>query len=165
MPMPSDGEGNGNPLQGSCLENPTDRGAWRTIKSTGSQRIEHDLAPEHACPHNLYPGKNDKPLLLKPYFSGSLSSTPAVVRGRNMHEMKEGKTHLFWVNSVRLCHTSAAFVNLTVQISTYFLLIFKKRLGECRAAEFSHWQLVIQAPAWSRDTDPASWGSGLGDTR
>ena len=25
----SPGEGNGNPLQCSCLENPTDRGAWR----------------------------------------------------------------------------------------------------------------------------------------
>ena len=25
----SRGEGNGNPLQYSCLENPTDRGAWR----------------------------------------------------------------------------------------------------------------------------------------
>ena len=25
----SSGEGNGNPLQYSCLENPMDRGAWR----------------------------------------------------------------------------------------------------------------------------------------
>ena len=25
----SPGEGNGNPLQYSCLENPTDRGAWK----------------------------------------------------------------------------------------------------------------------------------------
>ena len=25
---PSDGEGNGTPLQYSCLENPRDRGAW-----------------------------------------------------------------------------------------------------------------------------------------
>ena len=25
------GEGNGNPLQYSCLENPTDRGAWHAI--------------------------------------------------------------------------------------------------------------------------------------
>ena len=25
------GEGNGNPLQYSCLENPTDRGAWQAI--------------------------------------------------------------------------------------------------------------------------------------
>ena len=27
----SPGEGNGNPLQYSCLEKPTDRGAWRAI--------------------------------------------------------------------------------------------------------------------------------------
>ena len=27
----SPGEGNGNPLQYSCLENPTDRGAWWAI--------------------------------------------------------------------------------------------------------------------------------------
>ena len=27
----SPGEGNGNPLQYSWLENPTDRGAWRTV--------------------------------------------------------------------------------------------------------------------------------------
>ena len=27
----SPGEANGNPLQYSCLENPIDRGAWRTI--------------------------------------------------------------------------------------------------------------------------------------
>ena len=26
--MPAPGEGNGNPLQYSCLENPRDRGAW-----------------------------------------------------------------------------------------------------------------------------------------
>ena len=26
-------EGNGNPLQDSCLENPTDRGAWWATKS------------------------------------------------------------------------------------------------------------------------------------
>ena len=27
----SPGEGNGNPLQCSCLENPMDRGAWRAM--------------------------------------------------------------------------------------------------------------------------------------
>ena len=27
----SPGEGNGNPLQYSCLENPMDRGAWRAL--------------------------------------------------------------------------------------------------------------------------------------
>ena len=34
-------EGNGNPLQYSCLENPRDRGAWwATVQ--GSQRAGHD---------------------------------------------------------------------------------------------------------------------------
>ena len=29
--IPSAGEGNGNPLQHSCLENPMDRGAWQAV--------------------------------------------------------------------------------------------------------------------------------------
>ena len=44
------GEGNGNPLQYSCLENPMDRGAWRVLwteepgelQSMGSQRVGYD---------------------------------------------------------------------------------------------------------------------------
>ena len=34
-------EGNGNPLQYSCLENSMDRGAW-WLQSMGSQRVRHD---------------------------------------------------------------------------------------------------------------------------
>ena len=37
----SPGEGNGYPLQYPCLENPTDRGAWR-LQSTEWQRVGHD---------------------------------------------------------------------------------------------------------------------------
>ena len=39
----SPGEGNGTPLQYSCLENPTDRGAWRaTVHGVaGSDAAEH----------------------------------------------------------------------------------------------------------------------------
>ena len=37
------GEGNGNPLQYSCLENPMDRGAWWATVH-GSQRVGHDWA-------------------------------------------------------------------------------------------------------------------------
>jgi len=37
----SPGEGNGNPLQYSCLGNPTDRGAWQTTVH-GLQRVGHD---------------------------------------------------------------------------------------------------------------------------
>ena len=35
------GEGNGNPLQHSCLENPVDRGAW-WLQSMGSQGVGRD---------------------------------------------------------------------------------------------------------------------------
>ena len=37
----SPGEGNGNPLQYSCLEDPMDREAWWAM-STGPQRVGHD---------------------------------------------------------------------------------------------------------------------------
>ena len=38
-------EGNGNPLQYSCLKNPMDRAAWQAMgsQSMGSQRVGHDL--------------------------------------------------------------------------------------------------------------------------
>ena len=36
------GEGNGNPLQYSCLENPMHRGVWQAIYSMVSQRVGHD---------------------------------------------------------------------------------------------------------------------------
>ena len=39
----STGEGNGNPLQYSCLGNPMDRGAWQATVP-GVQRVGHDLA-------------------------------------------------------------------------------------------------------------------------
>ena len=38
----SPGEGNGNPLQYSCLENSTDRGAWQAIVHT-----VHGVAKTH----------------------------------------------------------------------------------------------------------------------
>ena len=38
-------EGNGNPLQYSCLGNPMDTGAWQA-KSMESQRAGHDLETE-----------------------------------------------------------------------------------------------------------------------
>ena len=37
------GEGNGNPLQYSCLEDPMDRGAWQATVC-GMARVGHDLA-------------------------------------------------------------------------------------------------------------------------
>ena len=40
----SSGEGNGNPLQYSCLGNPMDRGAWQATVHGGHKNVELDLA-------------------------------------------------------------------------------------------------------------------------
>ena len=45
----SPGEGNGNPLQYSCLENSMDRGTWRAIVY-GVTRVGHDLATKPPPP-------------------------------------------------------------------------------------------------------------------
>ena len=41
FPLSCTGEGNGTPLQCSCLENPRDGGAWWR-PSVGSHRVAHD---------------------------------------------------------------------------------------------------------------------------
>ena len=43
IPMMYNGEGNGNPIQYSCLGNPMDRGAWWATVH-GVTRVRHDLA-------------------------------------------------------------------------------------------------------------------------
>ena len=50
-------EGNGNPLQYSCRENPSDRGAWR-LQSMRSQRVGHNLVTEQQqyMPHRITVG-------------------------------------------------------------------------------------------------------------
>ena len=52
------GEGNGNPLQYSCLENPMDRGAWWRLLSMGSQRVGHNWVTSLSISHLLlgFPG-------------------------------------------------------------------------------------------------------------
>ena len=48
----SPGEGNGNPLQHSCLGNPVDRGAWRATVH-GVIRVGHDLVTVTTTTLNL----------------------------------------------------------------------------------------------------------------
>ena len=46
----SSGEGNGNPFQYSCLENPMDTGAWQAIVH-GVTRVGHNLVTKPPPPH------------------------------------------------------------------------------------------------------------------
>ena len=43
------GEGNGNPLQYSCLENPMDRGAWAVHGPWGHRESDMTEVAKHAC--------------------------------------------------------------------------------------------------------------------
>ena len=48
----SPGEGNGNPLQYSLLENPMERGAWQATDH-GITRVGHNLMNKPPPPHTI----------------------------------------------------------------------------------------------------------------
>ena len=53
----SSGREYGNPLQYSCLENPTDRGAWRaTVHGAAKRRIAQYLSGRRLIPRNSETG-------------------------------------------------------------------------------------------------------------
>ena len=49
----SPGEGNGNPIRCSCLENPMDRGAWQTTVH-GVARVGYDLTTKPTPPPSFW---------------------------------------------------------------------------------------------------------------
>ena len=82
-PGRSPGEGNGNPLQYSCLGNLMDREAWRAIVH-GVSRVRYDLvakppAPAHASMWNGFPKtSNTSSRSWKMLESDSLSMSLAI---------------------------------------------------------------------------------------
>ena len=56
----SPGEGNGNPLQYSCLGNPMDRGAWQATVH-GVARVGHGLATKPPPPISKVPHQSSEP--------------------------------------------------------------------------------------------------------
>ena len=60
----SPAEGNGNPLQYSCLENSTDRGAWWSIFH-GAERSQTQLSTHAQIAHNIRNGNANQEESLK----------------------------------------------------------------------------------------------------
>ena len=65
----SPGEGNGNPLQYSCLENPMDRGAWwatvhRVTESDTTKRLNNNISIQHHLPISHPPQLSQPPFYL-----------------------------------------------------------------------------------------------------
>ena len=71
------GEGNGNPLQCTCLENPADRGAWQTIVH-GVTRVEKDLATKPSPPTQIWVSHSLVPCDELGDFRDIQSLTPAL---------------------------------------------------------------------------------------
>ena len=65
------GEGNGNPLQYSCLENPMGRGAWRATVH-GVIRSQTQLSNQHLYSCNRRHGPGSRILNCKVKWSGEL---------------------------------------------------------------------------------------------
>ena len=50
----SPGEGNGNPLQCSCLENPMDKGAWWATVHVVSKEADTTFVTHQHVKHRIY---------------------------------------------------------------------------------------------------------------
>ena len=88
----SPGEGNGNPLQYSCLEKPMDRGAWQ-----GLQRVGHNwwLSKHAAQPH---PSEDRLPkdiLSPQPPLDMPLHTAQPIRESRPSPALQEGFTSLW----------------------------------------------------------------------
>ena len=67
----SPGEGNGTPLQYSCLENPMDGGAWQ-VTVRGSQRVRHDWGTSLSYPYPYHFHSQDPWLIRVSHMAHSI---------------------------------------------------------------------------------------------
>ena len=69
-PVLSTGEGNGNPLQYSCLENPMDQGAWwTTIHGVAKSRTRLSDLCVCLCVLSIHPSRQSLRFMKRLYFS------------------------------------------------------------------------------------------------
>ena len=89
----SPGEGNGNPLQYSCLENPMDRGAWR-VTVHGATRVGHDWS-DLQCTHTSH--FLIKVLVVLSSFNSYLCKLFVKrLKGSTGHKMVNGDDNFSW---------------------------------------------------------------------
>ena len=83
------GEGNGSPLQYSCLENPVDRRAWwAAVHSVTQSQTRHDWS-DLACMHALEKEWQPTPVVLPGEFQGQRSLMGCHLWGRTGSDTTE----------------------------------------------------------------------------
>ena len=96
----SPGEGNGNPLQYSCLGSPMDRGAWQATVYGVAKRVDHDLAAKQNTGVKRGKGSSDNPSCgtLSPFHATLLGKKNATSRGIFGSTIQTG----FWAHAPAL---------------------------------------------------------------
>ena len=102
----SSGEGNGSPLQYSCLENPMDRGARQTTVH-GVTRIRHDLASKPPPPKEISPEYSLEALMLKlklQYLGHLIRRTDSLEKhqmlGKIEGRRRRGRRTMRWLDGI-----------------------------------------------------------------
>ena len=114
------GEGNGNPLQCSCLENPRDGGAW-WLPSMGSHRVRHDWSDLAVAAANYCLDMLDSIIDL---MDTNLSKLQEIVKDRGawhaaVHGITKSQTRLSdWRT------TTTKLLSLQILFPSHFYLLF-----------------------------------------
>ena len=132
----SPGKGNGNPLQYSCLENPTDRGAWQaTVRGVTKLDRTEQL---HVLSFGENPQGNTIPLepfffflIEGPFLLSSHESVPASWR----RYILIGKSRPYeglitWVRLHSLASHQISSLNPQISMTGYFLGLRSGRVGK-----------------------------------
>ena len=112
------GEGNGNPLQYSCLGSPKDSGAWRAIVH-GVTRVRHDLITKpppsqcfsRSCCNNICQISFQTLIMSLPCIKKKKTKTPCTTHHRSFN---------FSNKSVHHFHSTHIFFPCEVPFTFYF---------------------------------------------
>ena len=94
----SPGEGHGNPLQCSCLENPMDRGAWQAkVHGVARSQIRwKQLTVSHTSTPGIQ-GKGDRKAFVSRSLTGSYLVSTVLFTHGNIHLITILLTPIHWV--------------------------------------------------------------------
>ena len=84
----SPGEGNGNPLQYSCLGKPIDRGAWWAMVQGGPTTVEHDFTTQNNR-HRSKTHEHKCSQILETCYSSVIHNSPRKGSNLTVHQMNK----------------------------------------------------------------------------
>ena len=130
------GEGNGNPLQYSCLENPVDRGAWwaavhgilqaRILEWVASSFPRGSSQPRDQTQFSCIAGIRFILCVRIRYLSFSFGLTSLCIIGsRFIHLIRtDSNLFLFWMSNVPLCICTTTSLSIHLSMGIYVASMF-----------------------------------------